>query len=872
MRDGKCRFNFPHGFQAETVIASNKRPQYARPDDGRTFQRPGKDYTFTNRDVATYNAYLSVRFNAHINVESCAGYGSVKYAFKYVYKGPDYATVALQADLPPGAAPPRVDEIQDYIDARYVAAHEALWRISEFRTHGRSVPVLALAIHLEDQQFVTIRSEQQLDARLAQEAIQKTTLTEFFAENSRSRTQLLYQDFPAAYTWSKQRKRWRPRKKGFCIGRVIYLPIAVGEAYYLRLLLVSVPGQTSFEDARTFEGTLHPTFQAACLARGLLLNDGEYVAALEEAARFQLGRQLRELFVTILASCRPADPSALWQRFQEQLADDCPHQLRTLYLVPEPTSNQARDLALCLIRSSLASRNMTLRSCGLPEPDRDWIEEFSTHSNRLLREQLAFNPEDLQAEVAAGAPHMNTEQRLIHTTLCSAVDAGGGGLFFVDGPGGTGKTFVQNITLAQQRLQNRVALAVASSGIAATLLAGGTTAHSRFKIPVDVHEDSTCSIPKNSHLADLLRETRLIFWDEAVMCHRHAMEAVSRTLQDLRGEDDPRRELPFGGIVVCFCGDFRQTLPVVKKGTRGQIVSATLKRSPLWRNVHVFKLTQNMRLLRPGLAPGERREIAAFAEQLLRVGERVDADGRIQWDTRDMALGNSIEALAAEVFPGVSRRLLPPDVLRDSAILAPKNDVANKVNALLLRSMPGQESVSYSVDFCKDMDNASNFPIEFLHTIDLAALPPHELRLKPGCPVMLLRNLDPSNGLCNGTRLIVIAASRKLLRCSILGTRRHGEIVQLPRIPLDTPSVDAGVEFTRQQFPVKLSFAMTINKAQGQSLSTVGLLLDPEVFSHGQLYVALSRVTRPDGIRMVLPDVDTARAGRLKNVVYTEVL
>ena len=77
--------------------------------------------------------------------------------------------------------------------------------------------------------------------------------------------------------------------------------------------------------------------------------------------------------------------------------------------------------------------------------------------------------------------------------------------------------------------------------------------------------------------------------------------------------------------------------------------------------------------------------------------------------------------------------------------------------------------------------------------VDAFALPPHKLCLKPGCPVMLLRNLDPGNRLCNGTRLIIQSASRKLLRCSILGTRRHGEIVQLPRIPLDTPSVDAGL-------------------------------------------------------------------------------
>jgi len=416
------------------------------------------------------------------------------------------------------------------VDARYIAAHEALWRIYENRTHGRSVPVQQLAIHLEGQQFIAIQPDQALEERLAQDAVHRTTLTEFFAENARQRTEIFYHDFPAHYTWNRRRKQWLPRRKGFSVGRIVWIPISAGEAYYLRLLLVNITGQCSFEDARTFGGQLYPTFQAACLARGLLQDDREYTQALHEAAHFQLGRQFRELFVTILASCRPADPRALWDLFRTELADDCFHQLRTIYAVLNPTQEQAEDLALCHLRALLISRNLDLEHCGLPEPQRSWIEEHASLRNRLLREQLSFSTEDLQAEVTAGVPLLNTEQRLIFSTLNHAVDADEGGLFFIDGPGGTGKTFLQNTVLAQQRLQNRVALAVATSGIAATLLSGGTTAHSRFKIPIDVDEDSTCSIQKQSNLAELLQQTRLIFWDESVMCHRYAIEAVSRTL------------------------------------------------------------------------------------------------------------------------------------------------------------------------------------------------------------------------------------------------------------------------------------------------------------------------------------------------------
>jgi hypothetical protein len=104
------------------------------------------------------------------------------------------------------------------------------------------------------------------------------------------------------------------------------------------------------------------------------------------------------------------------------------------------------------------------------------------------------------------------------------------------------------------------------------------------------------------------------------MCHRHAFEAVSRMLQDLRDEDDPRKSLPFGGITVCFCGDFRQILPVVKKGTRGQIVDATLQRTSFWRRVNILRLIENMRLRREGSRP--RRDRGSLPlQKLLRIGE-----------------------------------------------------------------------------------------------------------------------------------------------------------------------------------------------------------------------------------------------------------
>ncbi len=148
-------------------------------------------------------------------------------------------------------------------------------------------------------------------------------------------------------------------------------------------------------------------------------------------------------------------------------------------------------------------------------------------------------------------PQLNPEQRAVYDNVMAVVDCHA---FFVDGLGGTGKTFLYSCLLSTVRAQGRVAIAVASSGIAALLLDGGRTAHSRFKILVqDLNSTSTCYISRDSDLAALLQAAALIVWDEAVMMHRHVFEAVNRSLQDIMAVINPTfKFLPFGSLVVVF--------------------------------------------------------------------------------------------------------------------------------------------------------------------------------------------------------------------------------------------------------------------------------------------------------------------------------
>ena len=157
---------------------------------------------------------------------------------------------------------------------------------------------------------------------------------------------------------------------------------------------------------------------------------------------------------------------------------------------------------------------------------------------------------------------------------------------------------------------------------------------------------------------------------------------------------------------------------------------------------------------------------------------------------------------------------------------------------------------------------------ENLQQIELAGLPSSRLNLKLEVPIMLLRNMDFSSGLNNGSRMILTRIGTYTLQARLLGGDHDGELHIIPRISLTSVEGELPFTLTRRQFPVRVCFAMTINKSQGQTLKTVGLDLRIPVFCHGQLYVALSRVTDVAKMTVLLPE----GSDKTKNIVYPEVL
>ncbi|KAF0748275.1 hypothetical protein AaE_007399, partial [Aphanomyces astaci] len=857
-----CKKKFPKPFVENTTTDLNQFPYYRRRD---TNQR--------NPWVVPYCPRLSLQYNCHINVEVCSSIHCVKYLYKYVYKGHDRADVEVNLN----------DEITLHQSMRYVSSTEAMWRIFSFKMHWRSHAVEVLPIHLPGKQAVHWREEEALLSVGTRGA--QTKLTQFFELCKRSDTpcNLKYMDVVDYFVWNVPKRNWTKRKlMTDTIGRIHAVSPKDKARFCLRLLLIYKASPTSFMDLRTVNGVVYPTYEDACVELGFLASDVEWDNCMSEATHCQLPYSLRNLFCIILLFCDPTDVMKLWKDHYEAMSEDISYKLSkdpNFTDNAEARSNQVLGLTLTQIDHCLRSMGSSLSSFvdngKLPAlPEFQGTEALDM--NPLVAQEMSYervNHGKLKS-IASQLQTATPEHRQFYDRVLTAIDNPElNNLFFLEGQGGSGKTFICQILLASVRLRKEIALPVASSGLASLLLMGGRTAHSRFGIPCSATFDGmSCTYSLQTDSSELLGKAKLIIWDEISMVHRFIIEAVDKMFRDIA-----KIERPFGGKVVVFSGDFRQLLPVIPKADPMECVRATLPRSmALWDEIRPNRvvLTTNMRLQSNHLSSSDKAEMVQFSKFLLSLGNGTapTINGQVQLPpgiAKRYTGQQSLDELVQKIYGDLSRHgflkwplVTKQQYLAERALLAPTNAVVTKLNNAILKLLPGAVHEYASADSVVDdgsgipaEQTAINFPVEFLNTLNINGFPEHVLQLKVGAPIMLLRNLCPANGLCNGTRLTITELHENVIRARIVAGDYAQDDVLIPRVDLiDNPNKAWPFELRRRQFPVRLAFAMTIHKCQGQTLRYVGLFLPEPIFSHGQLYVAFSRVTSNKNIHVLIDD------------------
>ena len=261
-----------------------------------------------------------------------------------------------------------------------------------------------------------------------------------------------------------------------------------------------------------------------------------------ESSMTDSAHRMRNLFCVILAFCQPSDPMKLWLNHRDDMSSDILYREK---LQPEQINDRIYNETLIKIEDRL------LWLCGKGLKDFE-LPEATRVRNAIsypMYRETNYDEKELD-ETLENVGKLLDDQKFIYDEFLDYLEHGLGGFWFIDAPGGTGKTFLSNIMLATVRKRKAIALAVASSGIAATLLPGGRTAHSTFKLPIEMKDDKPiCSMSPDSNEAEVLRQCVLIIWDECTMSHRKAFEAVDRLLRDITKSNEI-----MGGKLVSLSG------------------------------------------------------------------------------------------------------------------------------------------------------------------------------------------------------------------------------------------------------------------------------------------------------------------------------
>ncbi len=784
--------------------------------------------------------YLLLRYQTHVNTEVCAHFRCFKYVYKYTFKAPDTTAIAI-------------DEIEAHLAGRLLSASEAVHRLLSLSLHKEWPPVVRLDIHLPQQQTMVFDPTTDEESLMLQSVTSTSTLLAFFrlnASDAFAKT-LLYHEVPEHYVLVAG--VWRKRIYSKVLGMIINIThphnrnhhlsisvhppslqhppiegpvtrsqaLAVGriygishhnmELFALRRLLSVVKGVQSFEDVATYNGMVHANFTDACLARGMMADDTDIIAALQEIVEVQISvDEIRRQFARLLMQNAPANPQMMFNMFVDDMHDD-------------PGHPDAEVFTMLALEHLMNAQGRSMKDFGFEVPRCENLDAQRDTSTR--RDSIAL--QNAQLRSATLMARLSDEQHAALSMIISSIGNGQGpNVFALIASAGAGKTLFANALAATLRSQRRTVICVAASGLAAMLLDGGTTAHSAFHIPIPTHETSMCNFSREERR--MMKHVDLIIYDECSMVNAQVADCVDRSLRDIMGSNRP-----FGGKCILWMGDFKQLLPVVQYG-KGH--NCTIQKCYWWSAAVRITFSRNWRA-------SQHPEFCHFLEDL--------GNGRLAAITpppacRVQSSAEMINAVYGSEFPDCHQ------------ILALTLETCSEINKMCFARLPGECIEMHATDYYVECADPDAFPHDYIETLQMKGAPPWMLQLKIGGRYMCIRNIDLPRGIINGTMLKLIAIGRLYATFKVLTGKSAGSIEILLKAVFSISPEASGLPFTiiRRQFPIIPAYCLTVHKAQGQTMARVGLIFESDPFTHGQLYVALSRVSGWDSVYVMCQDSD----------------
>ncbi|XP_031358919.1 uncharacterized protein LOC116182523 [Photinus pyralis] len=587
----KCSRGFPKRYSNVTIIYEDKPAVYKRrsPDDGGTFHRTTNGRVITNSWVVPYNPAYLLALGAHSNVEFAYGDAACKYLVKYHFKMGNFAYVQIAEG---NTDVVDYDETQGIMKGHYRSAMEAYARLYSWRIIRMSHTVYRLNVHLEGEgpQYFRRGAEDKVKAKIF-EGNAKLSQLEMFMKQclEESRQQIseirnvTFAQLPETHWFNQKTNRWQKRKRQRkIVGRLYPVLPNHTEKFALYQLLLYKKGPLGWDDLKTPPNSTTPckTFVECAKLMGLLDDIEIWRRTLFEASNVGNPRTMRNLFAQILLLGYVADPLALWNEFLPHMYDT-----RNLRQNDEVERSRRINIALCLLNRLLGHHFTNNAFFHIPMPENynavcDDENEFFFGQNRALdgenesdptlaefplqrRNDDAIETEDIgNYATLASYLRLNEEQKIVVDIVVRAMqsspsDATTPRLVFMNGAGGTGKTFVYKTIIDMFIKYRRYVIMTASTGVAAQLLPRGMTVHKAFSIPLDVLDvNKIPSISGGSVMAQRIRKSEAIIIDEISMLHKNVLRMVNEACKNVEANNETRK-LPFAGKVILLGGDFR---------------------------------------------------------------------------------------------------------------------------------------------------------------------------------------------------------------------------------------------------------------------------------------------------------------------------